>query len=98
MKVIISRKGFDSQYGKVPSPIIDGCPYSLPIPAIKMPSVTRYGDVLSPGCKIIEDLTDTKISLSSFCHLDPDLDRDLLPRKAYWRGVFGQTSSASTHL
>jgi len=34
MKVILSRKGFDSQYGGMPSPILpDGTLLSLPIPS-----------------------------------------------------------------
>ena len=34
MKVILSRKGFDSQYGGMPSPILpDGTMLSLPIPS-----------------------------------------------------------------
>ena len=33
MKIILSRKGFDSQYGKIKSPILpDGTLLSLPIP------------------------------------------------------------------
>ena len=32
MRVILSRKGFDSGAGGVPSPIIDGRPVSMPIP------------------------------------------------------------------
>ena len=34
MKVILSRKGFDSQYGGYPSPVLpDGRMISLPIPS-----------------------------------------------------------------
>ena len=34
MRVILSRKGFDSQYGGMPSPILpDGTLLSLPIPS-----------------------------------------------------------------
>ena len=34
MKVVFSRKGFDSQYGGMPSPILsDGTLLSLPIPS-----------------------------------------------------------------
>lgn len=32
MRIIFSRKGFDSAAGKAPSPILDGRPLSLPIP------------------------------------------------------------------
>jgi hypothetical protein len=34
MKVILSRKGFDSGYGGIPSPVLpDGTMLSLPIPS-----------------------------------------------------------------
>ena len=40
MKVIISRKGFDSGYGGMPSPILpDGTMISMPIPS----PATRLG-------------------------------------------------------
>jgi hypothetical protein len=38
MKIIFSRKGFDTTFGGVPSPIIHGVPYSLPIPTGEYPS------------------------------------------------------------
>jgi hypothetical protein len=98
MRVIFSRKGFDSQYGKVPSPILNGRPYSIPIPATKMPSATRFCDVKSPGCEIVEDLTKKQILASSFCHLDPDIEFNSLDRDFGWHGTFGQTSAASGHL
>ena len=42
MKVILSRKGFDSQYGGMPSPILpDGTLLSLPIPS-KTDMETKY--------------------------------------------------------
>jgi hypothetical protein len=41
MRVIFSRKGFDSAAGKVPSPIIEGEPISLPIPTERR-SETSY--------------------------------------------------------
>src|SRR6267378_2603959 len=41
MRVIFSRKGFDSAAGNPPSPIIDGEPISLPIPT-KRRSETSY--------------------------------------------------------
>ena len=49
MKVILSRKGFDSRYGSQPSPILpDGTLLSLPIPAkdelIKFSDLTYEGN------------------------------------------------------
>jgi len=44
MKIILSRKGSDSQYGKQPSPILpDGTLLSLPIPAIN--EKVRFNDL-----------------------------------------------------
>ena len=46
MKLILSRKGFDSSYGKVPSPIFpDDRMLSLPIP--DKSSVIKYSDISS---------------------------------------------------
>lgn len=35
MRIIFSRKGFDTGSGGKPSPIVDGRPISLPIPATR---------------------------------------------------------------
>ena len=49
MKVILSRKGFDSQYGKMPSPILpDGTLLSLPIPS-KIDLETKFTDICHEG-------------------------------------------------
>lgn len=97
MKIIFSRKGFDSASGGCPSPIVDGRPLSMPIPAFKSPSPTRYCDLSGPYGDLIADLarrhhTDEK------CHLDPDITRDCLPRLEGWRGTLGQSSAAQSHL
>ena len=42
MKIVLSRKGFDSTAGGGPSPIVDGVPISLPIPAGKGRPGTSY--------------------------------------------------------
>jgi hypothetical protein len=43
MKIILSRKGFDSQYGKIKSPILeDGTMLSLPIPQENDYSLYKY--------------------------------------------------------
>jgi hypothetical protein len=43
LKIVFSRKGFDSKSGGGPSPIIDGALFSLPIPSGKYPSASTYG-------------------------------------------------------
>ena len=44
MKLVFSRKGFDSATGGFPSPVVDGAPVSLPIPADTR-SHTTYADL-----------------------------------------------------
>ena len=84
MKLVFSRKGFDSSAGGFPSPIIDGKPISLPIP---FPSSSVSYQHLNLG-KIVKDLTDGKLADEDLCHNDPDLEM----------GAFGQVSSAQSHL
>ena len=103
MKVIISRKGFDSTNGGVPSAIMpDGRLLPFPIPSESDP--TTYNDIMVNGMAIGElvvDLTVSKpknVSLSHSCHLDPDLDEGSLPRLPGWRPGFGQIDTAQRHL
>lgn len=97
MKLILSRKGFDSESGGIPSPILpDGSLCSLPIPSSRKPYMTkvRFGkktlstiaNELSPGTG------------HGGVHLDPDLNKEAVPRKADWRPAFGQVSAAQSHL
>ena len=100
MKIILSRKGFDSANGGVPSPIFpDGRLLSLPIPASSSP--TRFADCRWTGGDVgtlVEGLTAGRISALSPTHLDPDLDAGSLPRQSDWRPAFGQTGTAQAHL
>lgn len=99
MKIIFSRKGFDSGYGGVPSPILpDDSLVSFPIPS-------RFGRPLSelnfangPLGKMVGELTRGKIALNHTVHLDPDLVADTIPRLPGWCPAFGQTGSAQGHL
>jgi hypothetical protein len=97
LKVIFSRKGFDSTAGGCPSPIVDGHPLSLPIPS-KMPTPTRFGDLEGPYGSLVADLTAGRLHHGSWCHLDPDIVSDALPRLKGWRGSLGQVSAAQSHL
>lgn len=97
MRVIFSRKGFDSSAGGCPSPIIDGRPISLPIPT-GMPTPFRYGDLPGDYGSLVEDLTKGKITRHSPCHLDPDIDASVLRRLPGWRGALGQAGAAQSHL
>lgn len=99
MKIILSRKGFDSASGGVPSPIFpDGTMMSLPIPD-KL-SLIAYKDVagnrwLSMGEAVsqLAGIPDTHRA-----HLDPDLVPESLPREKGWRPIFGQCDAAEGHL
>ena len=100
MKVILSRKGFDSEYGGCPSPIFsDGSMLSLPIPSSE--AQTTYNQISSNGRNmgpLVESLTNGRLTNSSRTHFDPDLDYDAMPRLPGWLPAFGQVSSALTHL
>lgn len=97
MRIIFSRKGFDSSAGGCPSPVVDGRPVSFPIPT-NMPSNDRFADLSNEIPTMVADLTLGRIRNETFCHVDPDLDEMIKPRKAGWRGSLGQVSSAAGHL
>lgn len=71
MKLILSRKGFDSSAGKAPSPIFpDGGMLSLPIP--DKHSAIAYDDVSWQGERIgslVESLTQGRVKRSFKAHL-----------------------------
>lgn len=100
MKLILSRKGFDSASGGVPSPIFpDRRMVSLPIPDKK--SVVSYGEIQYEGGSIgplVEELTGGRIPSKYRAHIDPDIVRHSLPRQRGWRPIFGQTGQAQSHL
>lgn len=101
MKIILSRKGFDSSNGGMPSPIFpDGKIVSLPIPASKSP--TKLNDLNINGYDIVEiisALSRGRIKPEQYVHLDPDLDPQILAdRPENWRGAFGQVGAAQKHL
>ncbi|GAA4642981.1 hypothetical protein GCM10023115_09410 [Pontixanthobacter gangjinensis] len=88
MKIIFSRKGFDSAAGGGASPIVDGCPISLPIPSGGH-SATTYGDL--GLAELASQASRGKIGVDDFCHHDPMFT-------AAGQCLFGQCSAAQTHL
>jgi Nucleotide modification associated domain 3 len=96
-RIIFSRKGFDSEAGGCPSPIIEGRAISLPIPTGK-PTPFGYVDLRGDYGVLVEDLTKGKVNRYSRCHLDPDIDASVLRRLRGWRGAFGQVDGRQTHL
>ena len=87
MKIVFSRKGFDSASGGGPSPIVRGRPTSIPIPA-RDRSETTYRD-LGLGA-IVERITRGRVTGATLCHADPMFER--------CRCAFGQTGAAQSHL
>ena len=100
MKLILSRKGFDSANGGCPSPILDGRLCSLPIPDAG--AWKRYSDISSLRgssiARMVEDLTRGRSCEEDGAHLNPDLRRDAIARTAGWRPLFGQAAAAQSHL
>ncbi len=100
MKVILSRKGFDSSYGAQPSPILpDGTLLSLPIPYNRgiLFSEPKYNN--ESYLDIIKQLRPrTNIDKNTYCHLDPDIRIEAKARNENWKGLYGQSGAAQTHL
>src|SRR5688572_14147554 len=87
MKVILSRKGFDSSAGGTASPIMsDGTMLSLPIPDKSSP--IRYHDITLMGRSLgdlVPAITRGRIKPHFGAHLDPDLIASAHPRQPGWR-------------
>ena len=109
MKVILSRKGFDSGYGGYPSIILPtGEMITLPIPSGKEDGI-RYIDVKTKSGSSLYDIMKQlnkniklgktmPLTKNSYCHLDPDLCEYSVKRNEGWRGAFGQISAAQKVL
>ena len=100
MKVVFSRKGFDSASGGIPNPILpDGTMLSLPIPSPR--DDIQYDELFWNGVsfyEIIRSLSPrTRIQPTTTCHLDPDLRKDVLQREGLIP-AFGQIGSSLMHL
>jgi hypothetical protein len=113
-RLVLSRKGFDADFGGAASPILpDGRLVSLPIP--DPGSDLRYADCRLPDgstyLELLERLGIHQVRYSSgrrVCtepvdgalsvHLDPDLHRATLSRPPGWRAAFGQVDRAQGHL
>jgi hypothetical protein len=99
MNLILSRKGFDSSSGGVPSPIfLDGSMISLPIP--DKASTIIYKDIAGNASASVGDLVwDLAARPSAHrAHLDPDLSAHSIQRRQGWRPLFGQEGAAESHL
>ena len=97
MKVILSRKGFDSSNGGIVSPIFeDGTVVSLPIPSHDRDS---FSDLQYAGTLYSEILSDLHYKGENFCHVDPDLDQNRRVVKIDgWEPAFGQIDQSAIYL
>ncbi len=89
MRIIFSRKGFDSTAGGGPSPLVDGRPASLPIPDTKGLSRTTYAG-LGLGAAALA-ASRGKVGPDTLCHHDPQFLSD-------GTVILGQVGSAQGHL
>lgn len=94
MKIILSRKGFDSSNGGVPSPIMpDGTLLSMPIPSIDdsaaFSEIEWNGQLYSD---ILKQISPKRVY--DKCHVDPDIRENRINRIDGWKPAFGQTGSA----
>lgn len=102
MKIILSRKGFDSTAGGVANPILpDGTLLSLPIPA-KYDELA-YADLQYGGVSYSEILSQLKPRDKKIphwnCHLDPDIRPDArISAIENWQAGFGQIGAFQTYL
>lgn len=97
MRVILSRKGFDSDNGGRPSPILpDGRLMSLPIP---LPGERLcYSDLHLNGRTYQTVMDELGYKRFQTCHLDPDLRSSIVQRLPGWKPIFGQIDAAQGHL
>jgi hypothetical protein len=100
VKIILSRKGFDSGAGGVASPVLpDGAMISLPIPSKSSP--IRYEDITLRGHSLgalASRLTRGKVKAHFNAHHDPDLEAAAYRRERGWRPLFGQADQAQKVL
>lgn len=106
MKIIFSRKGIDSGFAELPSPIMpDKKMLSIPIPDTE--SDYTYSDLKyneSTYLQIIEELKGwsedniEKKFKTLKCHIDPDLENRYIQSPENWKPAFGQKGASAEHL
>jgi len=108
IKIILSRKGFDSGYGGYPSIIMPNNEMiTLPIPDLR--DKVYYSNLkTNNNIKVIDIMKQLNTNIKSgklipltnqtTCHLDPDLLKSSIDRGDGWRGSFGQISASQTVL
>ena len=98
MKLIFSRKGFDTNYGGIPSPILpDGSMISFPIPHDQEPTFKDIKYNKTNLFNILDELA-YGFEQDQGTHLDPDLRYEARPRSHGWLPCFGQVGNPQSHL
>ena len=93
MKIILSRKGFDSSNGGCASPIMpDGTLLSMPIPSNDR---DRYSDLCWNDITYSELLSELRPNKTyEGCHVDPDIRKNRVSATDDWSPAFGQIGAA----
>jgi hypothetical protein len=102
-KIIFSRKGFDSTYGKGASALMpNGDMISFPIPVDNKKYPHEKGIPYSKAAyqnkSYQQWMQELELPHYDLCHLDPDLISSAYPRPEGWNGIFGQAGAAAKHL
>ena len=109
MKVILSRKGFDSGSGGYPSIILPNNEMiTLPIPS--RGDTYKYSEIYTKNGECIFDIMKSLkkyiwsngekhiLTKNTCCHLDPDICDFSVKRDRNWKGIFGQVDAAESVL
>lgn len=80
MKIILSRKGFDSsiQGGGSPNIVFEDKIYPIPIPEVN--TNIRYEDLLFEDTNYLKVMRDLNINQFSECHFDPYLCKNFISK------------------
>lgn len=97
MKIILSRKGFDSANGGIASPIMeDGTLLPFPIPSADK---ATFDDLEYCGEAYFKILKDLNYKGNNHCHIDPDIFPERRKNRIEnWQPVFGQINSSAKYL
>ena len=100
MKIILSRKGFDSANGGIVSPIMeDGTLLSFPIPSNDKDNFDDLIYCNDSYSKILKYLRYKENPKYPNCHVDPDLSSERRKQAINgWCPIFGQCSSSAIYL
>jgi len=98
MRVILSRKGFDTKYGGIPSPILeDGTLLSLPIPVNGSPR--KYSDLFYNRESFEDIIKQLKRGFNrTDAAIDPDLRPEIFNAPSNWVASFGIGKGEITHF